>query len=83
MPKGVLVATPHATFGELLRLSLEESGRYVVRTVTTAQEVLANGYRNGIELVILDSDLSDASVVEVGTRLRQKKPGALSGSYST
>ncbi len=74
MPKGVLVATPHATFGELLRLSLEESGRYVVRTVTTAQEVLANGYRNGIELVILDSDLSDASVVEVGTRLRQKNP---------
>ncbi len=74
MPKGVLVATPHATFGELLRLSLEESGRYVVRTVTTAQEVLTNGCRNGIELVILDSDLMDASVVEVGTRLRQKDP---------
>lgn len=74
MPKGVLIATPHATFGELLRLSLEESGRYVVRTVTTAQEALANGYRNGIELIILDSDLPDASVVEVGNRLRQKDP---------
>lgn len=74
MPKGVLIATPHATFGELLRLSLEESGRYIVRTVATAQEALANGYRNGIELVILDSDLPDASVVEVGNRLRQKDP---------
>ena len=30
MTRSVLVATPHPTFGELLRLSLEESGEYQV-----------------------------------------------------
>jgi REP element-mobilizing transposase RayT/DNA-binding NarL/FixJ family response regulator len=65
MSVSILVATPHAAFGELLRLSLEESNQYKVRLVLTAKEALASASRSAFQLAILDSDLSEGQFVSL------------------
>jgi CheY-like chemotaxis protein len=67
--KSILVTSPHRAFAELLRSSLEESGRYRVRLVYTAQEALEAAQKGGFSLVVLDSDIEDEPVVSVGQRL--------------
>jgi len=57
VPKQILVASPHLAFGELLRLSLEESGQYRVRLAQTSAEARGSGRRAIFSLLILDADL--------------------------
>ncbi len=73
MAKNILVATPQPAFGEFLRLSLEESGRYRVRLVPTGREVLSSLEQTLFSLVILDAALTDPpfSYVVQGLRARQ------------
>ncbi|MEM5774167.1 MAG: hypothetical protein AAGU05_04130, partial [Anaerolineaceae bacterium] len=59
MPKQILVASPHLAFGELLRLSLEESGQYRVRLVQTGGEARGSVGKAIFALLILDADLKD------------------------
>jgi len=63
MSASILVATPHATFGELLRISLEGSGRYQVRLVMSAHEMRTSASRGNFQLAILDSNLTDEPFV--------------------
>jgi|GEM_PF-152888 len=75
MAKNILVATPQPAFGEFLRLSLEESGRYRVRLVLTGREALASMGQNIFSLVILDAALSDPPFSYVVQGLRSRRPG--------
>ena len=69
------MATPHPTFGELLRLTLEESGEYVVSQVETSQQALAETNGLGFALAILDSDLVDLPFIELVQTLHTQHPG--------
>jgi REP element-mobilizing transposase RayT len=63
MLASILVATPHAAFGELLRISLEESGQYQVRLVMSGREARASAGRGSFQLAILDTALTDEAFV--------------------
>ncbi len=63
MTASILVATPHPAFGELLRISLEESEQYQVILVLTAKEARAAASQGVFQLAILDSDLRDEPFV--------------------
>ncbi len=75
MTRSVLVATPHPTFGELLRLSLEESGDYQVSQVETGQQALAATHDKALALAILDSDLADLPFNDLVQSLHAQHPG--------
>lgn len=69
MPYQILISTPHAAYGELLRISLEETGDYRVRLVQTAAEAMATLARLPFDLVILDADLADIPLAEAAARV--------------
>jgi DNA-binding response OmpR family regulator/REP element-mobilizing transposase RayT len=75
--KSILVTSPHRAFAELLRSSLEESGRYQVRLAYTAREALAAAHKGRFDLVVLDSDIEDEPVVSVGQKLMELNPDML------
>lgn len=70
----ILVATPNPAFGELLRLSLEESGRYTVRLVQSGSEALASASRLRYDLVILDASISDHPFASLEHVLLEQQP---------
>ncbi len=74
MSASILVATTQAAFGELIRLSLEESGQYQVRLVRTAKEARMNASHSTFQAAILDADLADESVATLGQALRNEQP---------
>jgi CheY-like chemotaxis protein len=66
--KSILVTSPDRAFAELLRSSLEESGRYRVHQAVNAREALAVVEEGGFDLVILDAEIEDEPVAAVGQR---------------
>lgn len=74
MPTNILVATPHPAFGELLRLSLEESGQFMVRLVRSGKEAEASTANTRYGLAILDSDVPDQAFTAVAQSLRSQMP---------
>ena len=75
MAKNILVATPQPAFGELLRLSLEESGRYRVRLVQNGREALSSAQHIVFALAILDTGLSDPPLTFVAQGFRDLRAG--------
>src|SRR6266498_3315347 len=75
MTVNILVATPHTAFGELLRISLAESGQYQVRLVPTGKEVRISARQFPYQLAILDSALNDEPFVPLCKDLIQSQPG--------
>jgi CheY-like chemotaxis protein/REP element-mobilizing transposase RayT len=75
MAKNILVATSQPAFGELLRLSLEESGRYRVRLVQTGREALSSAEHILFSLAILDTTLDEPPFLYVAQGLRKHQPG--------
>ena len=65
----ILIATPHAAFGELIRICLEETGEYRVRLVQTGREVLASLARLSFDLVALDADLPDVPLADIARQV--------------
>jgi REP element-mobilizing transposase RayT/CheY-like chemotaxis protein len=74
MTANILVATPKTAVGELLRLSLEESGRYRVRLAQTPGEVQSACGRVPFDLVILDASLDGDSLAALVQALRTANP---------
>jgi len=70
MTANVLVATPRTAFGELLRLSLEECGKYRVRLAQTPGEVQAASGRIPFDLAILDASLGETTLAPLAQALR-------------
>jgi REP element-mobilizing transposase RayT/CheY-like chemotaxis protein len=70
----LLVVTPHPSFGELIRQSLEETGSYLVQVVGNSDAAASLVKEEGCALVFLDMDLQDSSVSEIGRTLRSIDP---------
>src|SRR5512146_2747120 len=75
MTANILVATPRTAFGELLRLSLEECGKYRVRLAQTPGEVQAASVRIPFDLAILDASLGETALTPLAQSLRAANNG--------
>ena len=75
MTINILVATPQTSFGELLRLCLEESSKYRVRLVQNGHEALAASGRINFDLAILDAALTDQPFPTLIHSLTEPNPG--------
>jgi ActR/RegA family two-component response regulator len=73
----LLVATPHTSFGELIRQSLEETGLYKVRIVDSRAGALSALKQEEFQRVFLDFDLGPNVVVGIGQALRKASPDIL------
>jgi DNA-binding response OmpR family regulator len=75
MAANILVATPQAAFGELLRLSLEETGGFSVRLVQSSSEARAAAGRLHFDLAILDDGLPEPAFTAFAEALRSQSSG--------
>lgn len=78
MPVTVLVATPHAAFGELLRVSLLDSGAYQIKMAQTAQaarEAFSAPNSPPFDLAIFDSALAGEPFAGLCRELLAQQPG--------
>lgn len=73
----LLVVTPHASFGELIRQSLEETGAYKVRVADSRAGALSALKQEDFQTAFLDLDLGPKVVVGIGQALRETKPDIL------
>jgi REP element-mobilizing transposase RayT/DNA-binding response OmpR family regulator len=74
MPTPLLVFTSDLPFGELIRQSLEETGRFNV-LVTSEQETAAAYVRDfNAALAFLDTSLTENDLLKTGALLRQANP---------
>lgn len=76
MQSSVLVVAPQASFGELIRQSLEETGRYRVEVAHQAADGIQRCGRGSFQLVLLDGDLPDAHIQQLAAEIRAARPGA-------
>lgn len=74
MTYNVLVITPQAQFGEMIRLTLEETGLYRVRLVPNGGSGLASCHLISFAVAIIDCDLPAQSAVELAQQLRIMQP---------
>lgn len=71
MTLAILVLTPHAAFGELIRQSLaRSSGDYDVRACQSSEDALALCRSMSFTIAILDADLADLSLPALGQTLQ-------------
>lgn len=74
MAAKILVATPHVAFSELIRQSLIESGGYSVDVTSRGIGLVDRCRTGGYRILIMDSDLPDVSVVDMGRALINQLP---------
>jgi REP element-mobilizing transposase RayT len=74
--RSILVATPTPAFGDLIRHSLEETGRYRVRVARSADETRTAAHSYCCHIAILDSDLDDVQLNDMAAALLEICPGA-------
>jgi len=72
--KNLLIFTAEAQFGELLRLSLEETGNYQVALCYTPAEVLSHLARAPFDLLIYDTGAADLNYMAVLRRVASDYP---------
>ncbi len=70
MRKPVLVVTPHSSFGNMLRASLEETGKIRVFLAGDEPTALIHMKSEGCEIAFLDVDLGIEALFEIGRALR-------------
>lgn len=75
MPIEVLVATPHAPLGKLIRQVLDQNGAYAAGVYGSAAEAVAGCQNKHYEIAILDWDLPDRPIASLGPELKQIQPG--------
>ena len=74
MTAKILIATPQAEFGELVRLNIEEGGDYEATLVKTGREVMEMANASQYDLVILDAALSDKPFIPLAQNLLDENP---------
>jgi REP element-mobilizing transposase RayT/CheY-like chemotaxis protein len=71
----ILVVTPDAAFGTLIRQSLEESGEYHVQACQSSVEALVLCRLTSFTIAILDSNLADQPLAALGQDIQAYCPG--------
>jgi len=74
MKADLLVVTPQASFGELIRQSLSDTGSFRVHTANDKARALLSVERDHCSLVLLDMDLGLQELIEIGHSLRNVNP---------
>ena len=77
MPTPLLIITADIPFGELIRQSLEGTGRFVVRVTRDRESVAAYLRDFTPALAFLDTSLSENELLKIGAILRQANPGII------
>ncbi len=74
MRKAVLVVTPQSSFGNMLRSSLEETGRFRAFLAGDEPTALIQMKSESCEIALLDIDLGSEALLEIGRALRNIHP---------
>jgi REP element-mobilizing transposase RayT/DNA-binding response OmpR family regulator len=74
MTNPLLIVTSDASFGEFLRHSLEDTGRFSVKVTDQPETATSFALETGCSFVILDTGLEGADVLALGKGLRQADP---------
>jgi CheY-like chemotaxis protein/REP element-mobilizing transposase RayT len=74
MVKSILVASPHAAFGELIRLSLEESGSYHVALTQNGIEAQKLAAQQPFDVAILDPEIKDSPFPAMVQNIKRCRP---------
>jgi REP element-mobilizing transposase RayT/DNA-binding NarL/FixJ family response regulator len=74
MTNPLLIVTSDVSFGEFIRQSLEETGRFTVRVMDQGETAASYILDTGCSFVILDTSLQGEDVLALGRALRQIAP---------
>lgn len=71
MKAGLLVITPQASFGELICQSLNDTGSFDIHIANGKAESILEVEKANCSLALLDMDLGEKSILEIGRSLRR------------
>lgn len=74
MKADLLVATPQASFGELIRQSLSDTGSFRVHMANGKAEAILAVEKANCSLALLDMELGHKELLEIGRSLRSLNP---------
>jgi REP element-mobilizing transposase RayT/CheY-like chemotaxis protein len=74
MKAGLLVVTPQASFGELIRQSLSDTGSFRVHVANGKAEAISVVEKENCSLALLDMVFGEKAVLEIGHSLRSFNP---------
>ena len=74
MKADLLVVTPQASFGELIRQSLSDTGSFRVHLANGKAEAILAAEKTNCTLALLDMDLGHKELLEIGRSLRSLNP---------
>jgi len=74
MKAELLVVTPQASFGELIRRSLSNAGSFRIHTANEKTQAILAVEQGNITLALLDTELGEQNVLDIGRSLRSINP---------
>ncbi len=74
MKADILVVTQQASFGELIRQSLSNTGSFRVHMANEKSQALLAAEKENFTLALLDTELGEKNVLEIGRSLRSMNP---------
>jgi REP element-mobilizing transposase RayT/CheY-like chemotaxis protein len=74
MKAGLLVITPQASFGELIRQSLNNTGSFHVYLANGKSQAVSTVEKRNCSLALLDMELGESAILEIGRSLRSLNP---------
>jgi len=74
MKAGLLVVTPQASFGELIRQSLNDTGSFHIHMASGKAEAASVVEKENCSLALLDMELGENAILEIGRLLRSLNP---------
>ena len=74
MKTDLLLITPEASFGELLRKSLNETGSFHIHMAKGKADAILTVEKEKCTLALLDMDLGEKALLEIGRSLRSMNP---------
>jgi len=74
MKAGLLVVTPQASFGELIRQSLNDTGSFHIHMASGKAGAASVVEKENCSLALLDMELGENAILEIGRLLRSLNP---------
>jgi len=74
MESNLLVVTPQASFGELIRQSLSDTGSFRVLMAKGKADAILTAEKENCSLTLLDMELGESPILDIGRSLRSINP---------